>query len=616
VNRQRTRIVALVLGMAILLARHAKVDPTARAQGPWYVTTAGSDDNACSSPAAPCATPAGALHKPGFVAGDTLYIATGAYTGSGDEVVSIDKSATISGGWDDVFAQQTGLATIDGQDRQRGITIHSAVSVTLEHLLIQNGSADWGGGIFNQGGILTVNACQLSNNRAARGGAIMNESGTLTVTSSALINNSASGPGGGIYNNIGQSTLHNVTVSGNSAWVGGGIFNYNHGQVILNHCTLANNTVANYSAAAIYSDSGIMVLRGNIVAQQHKPGESACQGPIQSTGYNLIQSWQACPIGATTGDIGNVDPRLFSLMGMPAHHPLLHDSPAVDRGDPAGCLDNSGSPVTADQRGLPRPVDGNGDGTAICDIGAYEYDPASAVQELWLSLAARDHCPPMTDRFDNPVSGWPVGEDPWVRTEYLEGQYRVLTKQSGYLYLFNSPSCPRRNYVVEIKARWWERPGDSYGLIFGLSSDWSHYYLFYVSSDLRAYALLRRDPSGFTVLQTLTESPAIAYENMLRVTRQGSNITLAINGTQVGTWSDGSISGLTGVGVYVLPYENLPVCEARFDDFSVASLQTIAGADTTAAGPGQAEGLPGTSATVLDRLPPRQKGFAGGAPRP
>ncbi|MFN8523437.1 MAG: choice-of-anchor Q domain-containing protein [Chloroflexota bacterium] len=40
-------------------------------------------------------------------------------------------------------------------------------------------------------------------------------------------------------------------------------------------------------------------------------------------------------------------------------------SAAIDRGDPATC-------GTADQRGTSRPVDGNSDGTAVCNIGAFE----------------------------------------------------------------------------------------------------------------------------------------------------------------------------------------------------------------------------------------------------
>ena len=34
--------------------------------------------------------------------------------------------------------------------------------------------------------------------------------------------------------------------------------------------------------------------------------------------------------------------------------------------------ENSGALLPTDQRGFTRPVDGNNDGTAACDIGAYE----------------------------------------------------------------------------------------------------------------------------------------------------------------------------------------------------------------------------------------------------
>jgi len=45
---------------------------------------------------------------------------------------------------------------------------------------------------------------------------------------------------------------------------------------------------------------------------------------------------------------------------------LLEGSPAIDAGDDAQC-------PASDQRGVPRPLDGNGDGLAVCDIGSFEY---------------------------------------------------------------------------------------------------------------------------------------------------------------------------------------------------------------------------------------------------
>jgi len=38
-----------------------------------------------------------------------------------------------------------------------------------------------------------------------------------------------------------------------------------------------------------------------------------------------------------------------------------------------------------DQRGIARPVDGNNDGTAVCDVGAYEF----MLYRIYLPLVLR-----------------------------------------------------------------------------------------------------------------------------------------------------------------------------------------------------------------------------------
>ncbi len=48
----------------------------------WYMATNGSDGNSCSSSTSPCATLQGAFGK--MSGGDTLYLANGTYTGSGN----------------------------------------------------------------------------------------------------------------------------------------------------------------------------------------------------------------------------------------------------------------------------------------------------------------------------------------------------------------------------------------------------------------------------------------------------------------------------------------------------------------------------------------------------
>ena len=71
-----------------------------------------------------------------------------------------------------------------------------------------------------------------------------------------------------------------------------------------------------------------------------------------------------------TGNI-NADPLLGPLAdngGFTMTFALGSGSPAIDAGSPAIC-------PTTDQRGWPRPVDGDLDGSAVCDMGAYEYSP-------------------------------------------------------------------------------------------------------------------------------------------------------------------------------------------------------------------------------------------------
>ncbi len=71
-----------------------------------------------------------------------------------------------------------------------------------------------------------------------------------------------------------------------------------------------------------------------------------------------------------------VEPHAGSAIGMS----LAVGSPAIDAGDNATC-------PAVDYGGLARPVDGDGDGVAVCDMGAFEWRPASARLYLPMVLA-------------------------------------------------------------------------------------------------------------------------------------------------------------------------------------------------------------------------------------
>jgi hypothetical protein len=136
------------------------------------------------------------------------------------------------------------------------------------------------------------------------------------------------------------------------------------------------------------ASSGTLTLIRTLVA-----GNTAASGPeIFNSGTVLADSHNLFGVNGTAGVEGFspgatdivpaagvllpdiLKPQLAANGGPTRTHALVPSSPAIDAGGPV-CLDATGNPLATDQRGKPRIVDGNGDGTAACDIGAVEFFP-------------------------------------------------------------------------------------------------------------------------------------------------------------------------------------------------------------------------------------------------
>jgi hypothetical protein len=198
---------------------------------------------------------------------------------------------------------------------------------------------------------------------------------------------------------------------------------------------------------------------------------------------------------------------------------------------------------------------------------------AAPSSSLFLPLIARG-CEYFDD-FSDPASGWTVDDNYYVKSEYLGGEFRVWSKQPGYYYPFQAPRFQRQNYVVEADARWEGAPGENIGLIFGVTSNLSRFYLFDVKTDSQQYRLLRRDPASYSIIVNYVQSPAIApgnAKNHLGAKRDGNQITLTANGTTLLVIQEGTLIGATGVGIVSSPYDSNPVSDARFDNFMICNL--------------------------------------------
>lgn len=303
-----------------------------------------------------------------------------------------------------------GLVGTESPSGGAGIHVTSNAILELNDIVVSNNTAIGGGGIRNYG-TLTLNNCTVIGNTATAsstytfiwGGGIFNQGGTLIINNSTISGNStiASGTqqsystGSGIASlgNSASVSINNSTISGNSGTVitsgsssslanGGGLYIYAGSSLTMNNSTVTNNTITNNDAggeegAGIYCCSGgNLTLSNSIVAgNTNTAGSSNCfyYNAIRNTQHN-IEDADTCQLTGT-GDQINTDPFLDILAdngGTTQTHNIVSGSPAIDAADNATCL-------STDQRGVPRPLDGDGVGDAVCDVGAVEFSSSAII---------------------------------------------------------------------------------------------------------------------------------------------------------------------------------------------------------------------------------------------
>jgi hypothetical protein len=182
-----------------------------------------------------------------------------------------------------------GLITLDGAESHRLFWVAPGATLVLRGFAVSGGSADRGGGIYNEGwlvlqdsrvqdsgaedgggiwssGILSIVDSTVTDNTAVNGAGIWN-SGRLQVDRSTLSGNFAWSEsytddhgGGGIWNN-GTLSLGDSLISDNNGEFGGGLLNRGYAQV--DNTTVSGNS-ADAEGGGIVS-AGRVLLRGSAV---------------------------------------------------------------------------------------------------------------------------------------------------------------------------------------------------------------------------------------------------------------------------------------------------------------------------------------------------------------
>ncbi len=235
--------------------------------------------------------------------------------------------------------------------------------------------------IFPSGGMINVVEssprvinCTFINNSAIFGGAIYCEmGGSIILTGCTFIANEASQYGGGLLFWQGtDAVIANCAFIGNTAQEGAGLCCY--GNSVISNCTFVENTAWKFGGAISFAHDASLVNcilygntapRGAEVVVRGSPTIDINHSNIQGGSTGIYFDWH----GTLNWGEGNIDEDPLFAFGTDYH--LMSDSPCIDAGTNEP---NSTLPET-DIDGSPRLLDGDGDGTAIIDMGAHEYNP-------------------------------------------------------------------------------------------------------------------------------------------------------------------------------------------------------------------------------------------------
>jgi len=317
----------------------------------------------------------------------------------GTGVYTLDTGTSIEV-TDDLVLIGTGAASsiIDGSDGGTAMFINDpSVTLRIEDLTLSRGrlvvsSGDlvvrrsrFTGGVadgFVGGAIIANNGIDIrdtvfDNNRAVSGGAVWAQASSSGIFENVTITGNR---GGGLYLGGSDYTLNHVTITGNSGDTGG-----------------ASGVTG--GALTVRNDAQVTIT-GSVLAGNYRPPEPpallevpincAVEAPGQliSGGDNLFGDLTGCGLTPTSTDLviadrdAELQPIRFAGSSLPFIAPFAN-SPVVDAMLGLDC-----PPV--DAIGTERPVDGDSDGFADCDIGAIELVPDLAPPELDVSTIAID----------------------------------------------------------------------------------------------------------------------------------------------------------------------------------------------------------------------------------
>ena len=177
------------------------------------------------------------------------------------------------------------------------------------------------------------------------------------------------------------------------------------------------------------------------------------------------------------------------------------------------------------------------------------------------------------DDFTNPSSGWDQTTNSDGSTDYANGGYRILVNTINLVMWANPNQTLQNDVRIEVDATKSAGPdGNAFGVICRYT-DTNNFYKFLVTSD--GYAGISKLINGMVTvisspdgkIQTVNNVNKGAASNHIRADCIGNTLTLYVNGNQVATANDSSLSG-GDTGLFAQTYDTGGV-DILFHDFNV-----------------------------------------------
>ena len=189
---------------------------------------------------------------------------------------------------------------------------------------------------------------------------------------------------------------------------------------------------------------------------------------------------------------------------------------------------------------------------------------------VYLPRVVLSYCPLLyADDFSDPGSGWPVSDGGIIRREYLDGEYRILVREPWWVAISRSP-YKASDYLVAVDLLNERDVFATYGLVLGLSDDWTQFYTLEIDHTGH-YMIMRYEVDSGWTRMAFGWSSHIKYSrstNRLAIERDGLLLNAYANGQFLTSVADGSFTGLRHMGLFVSAWDWGNV-DVRFDSFAV-----------------------------------------------